>query len=153
VKHPRALGATLAVLTLTLAACGGDGSDAANNPSQTTIEVTMADNSFTPSEITVPKGEKVTFTFTNEGALEHEALIGTEADQDEHGQEMSGGGDMGDHNMDGDMGHGAMSDAMTVAPGETASKTMTFDESGTYLIGCHVPGHYEAGMKATITVE
>lgn len=151
-KHHRALGATLAVVTLMLAACGSDANDT-TNPGQTTIEVTMADNSFTPSDITVPKGEEVTFTFTNEGTLEHEALIGTEADQDEHEQEMAGGGEMGDHNMDSDMSHGSMSDAMTVAPGETASTTMTFDNSGTYLIGCHVPGHYEAGMKATITVE
>jgi uncharacterized cupredoxin-like copper-binding protein len=28
-----------------------------------------------------------------------------------------------------------------------------FTESGTVLLGCHEPGHWEAGMKATITVQ
>jgi plastocyanin len=27
------------------------------------------------------------------------------------------------------------------------------DRKGTYEIGCFLPGHYEAGMKGTITVE
>ena len=42
--------------------------------------------------------------------------------------------------------------AVEVAPGETATLVYTFDEPGTLLIGCHVPGHYAAGMKGTITV-
>jgi uncharacterized cupredoxin-like copper-binding protein len=42
--------------------------------------------------------------------------------------------------------------AVTVEPGKTRSITTMFDETGTVLIGCHEPGHWEAGMKATITV-
>ena len=40
-----------------------------------------------------------------------------------------------------------------VAPGETATLVYTFDEPGELLYGCHVPGHYAAGMVGTITVE
>ena len=41
---------------------------------------------------------------------------------------------------------------LDIAPGETATITYIFGESGTMLIGCHEPGHYEDGMVATIDV-
>ncbi|HWJ60805.1 MAG TPA: cupredoxin domain-containing protein [Acidimicrobiales bacterium] len=139
--------ALVLALVLTLAACGSDGSDAGGNAART-IEITMADNTYAPGDVTVPAGEEVTFTFTNDGTVDHEALIGSAADQAAHEEEMEGGEMDGmDH---GDMG--AASEAVTVAPGATRSMSMTFDDPGTYLIGCHVPGHYAAGMKATITV-
>jgi uncharacterized cupredoxin-like copper-binding protein len=34
-----------------------------------------------------------------------------------------------------------------------ASSADPVDEAGTLLIGCHVPGHYEAGMKAKVEIE
>jgi uncharacterized cupredoxin-like copper-binding protein len=41
---------------------------------------------------------------------------------------------------------------VTVAAGETKELTWAFTEPGTVLIGCHQPGHYDAGMKGQITV-
>lgn len=41
--------------------------------------------------------------------------------------------------------------AATVDPGATEDLTATFDRTGTFIIGCHQPGHFEAGMKATVT--
>ena len=35
---------------------------------------------------------------------------------------------------------------------QTKSVTYTFDGSGPYAFACHEPGHYEAGMKGTITI-
>ncbi len=35
---------------------------------------------------------------------------------------------------------------------ETKSLTYTFDGGGPYAFACHAPGHYEAGMRGTITV-
>jgi uncharacterized cupredoxin-like copper-binding protein len=43
-------------------------------------------------------------------------------------------------------------EGIAVAPGETKELTFTFDAAGPFLAGCHVPGHYGAGMKADITV-
>ena len=151
-KHPRALAAMAFGLALTATACGSGSSGDAAKPTAAakTIQVTMADNSYTPSTLTVPSGTKVTFRFTNEGTVAHEALIGTRAQQADHEMEMSGGDGMG--NMSG-MDHGTgTSEAMTVKPGRTRTLVRTFDSPGTYLIGCHVPGHYAAGMKATVTV-
>jgi uncharacterized cupredoxin-like copper-binding protein len=43
--------------------------------------------------------------------------------------------------------------AITLQPGETKTLEYTFEEAGELLAGCHEPGHYDAGMVATITVE
>ncbi|MCL6641156.1 MAG: hypothetical protein K6T92_07255 [Candidatus Rokubacteria bacterium] len=42
--------------------------------------------------------------------------------------------------------------AVGVEPGATKELTVTFPNPGTILAGCHVAGHYLAGMKATIEI-
>lgn len=147
-RHLRALSAVVALLALTAAACSDD-SDSANNGAgdndARVIEVTMTDNAFDPEKLTVEAGEEVTFRFTNDGAMVHEAYIGTADEQDAHHAEMSSG-DMDDH------GDGGDGDAVTVDPGETGELTHRFDEPAEVMIGCHEPGHYESGMVATVTV-
>lgn len=39
-----------------------------------------------------------------------------------------------------------------VKPGATGRMTWRFTKSGTFLYGCLVAGHFEAGMKGTIVV-
>jgi uncharacterized cupredoxin-like copper-binding protein len=39
-----------------------------------------------------------------------------------------------------------------VDPGQTRELVYTFAEAGESIAGCHVVGHYAAGMKATIAV-
>jgi len=194
----RALVVAAAVLVLGSAAAGcgshdgsaghsGDGASPTTATAGRAIGVKMTDNAFQPSTFRVAKGETVTFTFTNDGAVTHEAVLGDEAAQMSHHQQMTGTTGMtgttdhhdamggSDHHdaMDGAIGdsdhhrksdstapagHGHAGadmhddDAVTVAPGRTGSLTHTFSESGTYLIGCHEPGHWEAGMKATVEV-
>ncbi len=153
-NHARAFGAPIIATSLLLAACGS-GEDATPTSAPTTIAVSMTDNEFTPDSFEVTAGETVTFTFTNDGTVDHEAILGSEADQADHEAQMAGGGS-DDHGMDGmdGMDHegGSDGDAMTVGPGDTTTLTRTFDSPGTVILGCHEPGHYEAGMKATITV-
>ena len=48
--------------------------------------------------------------------------------------------------------HGSGSNAVSVKPGKSASITYTFDEPGQILIGCHQPGHYTGGMKASVNI-
>jgi len=43
--------------------------------------------------------------------------------------------------------------AIGVEPGRTKELTVTFDAAGSMLAGCHVIGHYAAGMQADITIE
>jgi uncharacterized cupredoxin-like copper-binding protein len=150
--HKRTL-LTLAVgaLAVVSAACGNSSDDdnAKAGDAERTVNVEMVDVAFKPTEVTVAKGETVRFVFKNNGKTEHEAFLGTPAEQKDHDKEMSGE-DSGGHDM-GNMGGGDET-AVTVDPGKTDEFTTRFDDAGTYEIGCHEPGHYTAGMKITVTV-
>lgn len=162
---------TAAMLALALAGCGGDGD--ANDAETTeamedmedmedmvtgygapadaadatrTIEVTAADSlRFDPDTFEVGAGEVVTFSVTNAGEIQHEFVIGDEAAQQEMASEMAEGGEHGAHGAEAE-------NAITIPPGETMDLTWEFGEAGTVLVGCHEPGHYEAGMRAEIIV-
>lgn len=107
------------------------------------IEVSLTDAMrIEPGEMTVKAGVPVRFEVTNAGGLEHEFFVGSKRAQLKHAKEMAGGGMMhGDEN------------GVLVPPGETMTLEMTFQNAGKTLAGCHVNGHYAAGMKARITIE
>ena len=144
------LTASLAVGALVLAACGGDDDTSSSGASSETrtIEIEMRDIEFSPDSVDVEAGETVRFVFHNKGEAVHDAFIGDEAAQDEHEMEMQDDG--GDAGMD--HGGGGEDEGITVEPGETGELTYTFSADDELLIGCHQPGHYDAGMKITVDV-
>jgi uncharacterized cupredoxin-like copper-binding protein len=148
IRRHLALAATL--VALTAAACGDDDDDESTTgdaPART-IEVDMVDIAFEPDTIEVNAGETVRFVFTNTGDVAHDAFIGDADAQADHEAQMSEAEDEGHGG-----GHGEDdSDAITVEPGGTGELTHTFDESTSLEIGCHQPGHYDAGMKIDVTV-
>jgi uncharacterized cupredoxin-like copper-binding protein len=138
----------IAGLAVVIAACG-PGATEAPAPTESPdggpvrVEVDLTDAlRMDPDMLSVPVGVPVTFVVANVGVIDHEFVVGDEAVQDEHEQEMQDGG----------MHTGDEDNAISVEPGETKELTMTFDAAGSTLAGCHIPGHYLAGMKATITV-
>lgn len=145
----------LAASAVIFTACGSDSDDTVGVPGDQprTIEVAMTDMAFTPNEIDVAAGETVTFVFRNDGAVRHEAVFGDLAEQEAHHAEMAEMG--GTHEaMDmGSMPHDQMTEmhSVIVEPGESIEMTHTFDAAST-MIGCHEPGHWEAGMKLDIDV-
>jgi uncharacterized cupredoxin-like copper-binding protein len=125
-----------------------DASTAALAVPDRTIQIEATDQlRFGPDQISVTKGETVAFVITNTGNLPHEFVIGDEAVQEEHEAEMA---EDAEEEMD-EMGDKPY--AVDVPAGETVTLVYTFDEEGMLIAGCHVPGHYGAGMKATIIVE
>ena len=134
--------ALLAVVAL--AGCGSDDGDPplAAGDEDRTVEVQMRDIAFAPTAVDVRASEKVRFVFTNTGQVTHDAFLGDAAAQEEHEREMRGG--------HADYGKG--SKAVTLTPGKKGQLTYTFDRPGQLLLGCHQPGHYTGGMKATITI-
>ncbi|MEZ5323015.1 MAG: plastocyanin/azurin family copper-binding protein [Microthrixaceae bacterium] len=111
------------------------------------------------------------FVFTNRGTLTHEAFIGDEADQAAHEREMNASSSEGstDAPTTRDAGRGTVVNttgpgnamatpargpvgSVTLAPGQAVALPVTFEQAGLYLIGCHEPGHWAAGMRATIIV-
>ncbi|MEO7559432.1 MAG: cupredoxin domain-containing protein, partial [Nitrosospira sp.] len=53
-----------------------------------TIEITMVENRFKPSEIKVKQGETIKFVLKNTGKKKHEIMIGTPDEIDKHGKMM-----------------------------------------------------------------
>ena len=155
-RHARRLGAATvgtvvaALLVLGLAGCGG-GSDASSTK---VIRVEMSDYEFTPDVFSVEAGTTVTFQFTNDGQVVHEAFIGTEAEQAAHEQAMvdASAGKTPSTTSAGRMPTTDATDEVAVKAGATGELTHTFAKAGTFILGCHELGHYAKNMKATITV-
>ena len=146
-RTPRALTAltALVIVATPLAACSSDNNSSQATTSDRTVTVTMTDNAYLPTRVSAEPGEQVTFRFVNDGRMTHEAYLGSQQEQERHAAEMSGSG--GHHSMG--MGDDGI---VTVEPGREATLTEVFDRAGTVVIGCHQPGHWESGMRATVDV-
>ena len=128
----------LLVLVIVAAACGG-GDSASSGPR--TIDIVMHDNDFSMPSVSVKHGQAVHFVFHNNGAVVHEAFIGTEAVQVAHETQMT---------VTTTQPEGP--DGVIVQPGQTGTLDHTFAQAGPTVIGCHIPGHYAAGMRIRVTV-
>jgi uncharacterized cupredoxin-like copper-binding protein len=83
----------------------------------------MEDIMFAPAQMTIPANTDVTITLNNKGAIEHEFKID-------------------DQNIDSGL----------VSSGGSTTVTANLP-AGTYTYHCPVPGHTEAGMTGTLTVQ
>lgn len=121
------------LLSIILTACGGS-----NSPT-TSLNVTLTDFMFSPTQFTVPAGQEITLDANNSGAVIHNFIImnlgqtaGTEYTKEDDANvywklELPAG----------------------------ASTTTTFTapaEPGEYEVICSTPGHLQAGMVAKMTV-
>ena len=114
------------------------------------IEVKMGEFFFAPRGLSVPVGVPVTFLVTNPGVIDHELVIGDAHAQDEAEAAMRS---MSGHAGHGTSGHhGDAVPSIYLRPGESGELTVTFSKKGELLIGCHVPGHWVAGMRGTLSV-
>jgi len=123
---------TLLVLSVTLSACGESGPT-------TNIEVNMVEFTFTPDEFTIPAGQEISITATNNGAVNHDFVI------------FKFGTDAGDKFDDEDKEN----IYWQVEVGSGQSTTTTFlapGEPGEYAITCGIEGHLQAGMSGTLVV-
>jgi uncharacterized cupredoxin-like copper-binding protein len=111
-------------------------------PVSRTIQVETTDAlRFAPDHLDARVGETVAFEIRNSGNLPHEFFIGTPAEQQEHEREMASAAPM--HAEPGQV---------DVPAGKTVRLVYTFNDPGTLEYGCHVPGHYPAGMRGTIAI-
>lgn len=87
---------------------------------------------FSPSTIAVARGETVTFLVTTVGPIPHDFMVGP---ADAVAANQAG-----------------TPEIESIRMTETGALTLTFDTAGPYAFACHVAGHFEAGMRGTITV-
>ena len=144
IRRGIAISAAVTVALLLGACGGGSGNPVTGGTGEVrTVEVKALDTlRFEPASIEAKVGERVRFVVTNAGQTEHEFVLGNEEIQEAHEQTMG---------TEGHMEMEAMA-ALELKPGETKEATVTFDESGKILFGCHVVGHYKGGMVGTVTV-
>jgi uncharacterized cupredoxin-like copper-binding protein len=134
----RAVVAMLLAMAVVLPAAG-----CSANPSPgegpLTRRITIHYSRFEPVQLSVPRGASVTFVLVNEDPIEHEWLIGDAAfhARHRHGTEAH---------------HAARPNEVSIPPLATVETTLTFDEAGSQLYVCHLPGHEEYGMVGTLTV-
>ena len=119
--------------------------DAAPHDAATrTVTVTLSDDMrFTPANWQATSGETVRIQLVNAGQVRHEFIIGTQAELQAHAEEMKKPNAGHNHHA---------SNAVSVAAGATGELVWTFADAGVLHIACFEPGHYEAGMRGTISV-
>ena len=120
-------------LSILLVSCGAAGG--ASN----TIDVTMTDFQFQPSQFTVPAGQEIAFTSANNGAVVHNFVImklGTSA-----------GGTFDDEDVPNVYWQ------VELLPGASTVTSFTAPtEPGEYQVVCKTEGHIASGMVGKLTV-
>jgi len=108
-----------------------------------TIVVEMRDPvEFSPAEIAVITGETVRFVVVNTGKHEHEMVLGTMQELEEHQEMMKRQKDM--HHDEPHMAH--------VAPGKSGVIVWQFTKPGEFYYACLVEDHFDLGMYGKLRV-
>ena len=132
-----------AALSLLLAACsgGGDAKPVATNVpagGAGAATLTLQDIKYDKTALTATKGQPLTITMTNSGALEHDFTI----DKIDAKATLDGK----DAKSDKAAVHAS------VKPKASGKLEITPASAGSFEFYCTVAGHKEAGMKGTLTV-
>ncbi len=125
--------AAAALLVATVGCSGGSEGE------KREVHVKLRFSRFVPDEFEFPAGTTVRFVVENRDPIDHEFLIGDEEVQQAHEEGT-------------EEDHGAKPGEISVPAGATRTTTYTFDEPGKLLIGCHLPTHWDYGMRGYITV-
>ena len=144
---------SVAITTSTVFAAGNHAgghadSDAIGKPGKATnakrtVKVEMLDTMrFKPQSITVKQGETIKFIVKNPGKVKHEMVLGTEKELKEHAEAMKKNPEM-EHDD---------ANQITVQPGKSGEIIWQFTKAGKVNFACLQPGHYDAGMAGTVTV-
>lgn len=117
----------------------------AGDPKQVTrvIKLKMTDNMrFTPNRLTIREGDTVELSVSNRGKLLHEIVLGTAEGLQEHAEMMR---------AHPGMVHTAPQ-MLHVPAGKRGEIVWRFNKPGQFDFACLIAGHFEAGMKGSITV-
>lgn len=111
------------------------------------VQVTMRETDgkmmFVPDRVEVKRGEQIRFVLRNNGALDHEFVLATAAENVKHAEEMKKNPEM-EHDDP---------NAKRLAPAKAGEVVWKFTKPGTFEFGCLIPGHREAGMIGTVIVK
>lgn len=164
--------ALLALLPLSVMAAGTGHSHSHATPKvDRDIVVTIGDNFYEPAKFDIRPGETIRFKITNKGQLLHEFAIGS-TDPKKLAEHQAMMQMMLDHGMitptridpdkmkmdHGGHGHHAhvhdgSAGSLLLEPSQSGEVIWTFKPGQTVEVQCTIPGHYESGMQAPITLK
>jgi plastocyanin len=126
-----------------LSACGGGGGGGGGGSA---LSVTAQDTlKFEPATLSAKAGADTTVTFKNAGAQQHNWVLTSTADADKVATEAAAkAGDATGIS-------GVLASGKLLAGGGNEEVKFTAPAAGSYTYICTVPGHYQAGMKGTLT--
>jgi uncharacterized cupredoxin-like copper-binding protein len=108
-------------------------------PGTATVEISIQHSRFSVGHVEVEPGTLVQFEVRNDDPIDHELVVG---DEEVHARHSSGS----------ERRHPPVPGEVSVAPAATGSTFYVFDEPGTTVFACHLPGHVEYGMVGEIEV-
>jgi uncharacterized cupredoxin-like copper-binding protein len=98
---------------------------------------------FIPDWLEIRAGEQIQFVLRNNGALDHEFVIGTVEANARHAEEMARHGDMVHDDPN----------AKRLEPKKSGVLRWQFTQPGEFEVACLIPGHREVGMVGTVSVK
>lgn len=135
-----AVGAFTTAVGYGVAAAGGAGSGSdVLGPGVVTVDIGIEMSTFDLGTLRVREGTVVELVVHNDDPIDHELVVG---DGDVHARHAEGT----------ERRHPPVPGEVSVAPGETAMTFYAFDEPGTVIYACHLPGHVAYGMVGQIEV-
>lgn len=146
-RQPIQILAAACGVTLLTAACTVSGAQNGTDASLRVIQLTVDGYRFVPDAIEVTVGETVRFVVSNPTDMAHEVYIGTPAEQAADEAARASTAPMQQPNITTQYGYGVY-----LAAYSTVEFRYHFSNRDEVMIGCHLPGHWEKGMKAAITV-
>lgn len=108
-------------------------------PGEVSVELGIEHSRFSFDGLQVRPGTTVRFRVRNTDPIAHELIIG---DDELHRRHATGT----------EAFHPPAPGEVSVGPHETGLTTYTFDQPGTVLFACHLPGHLGYGMKGVVVV-
>ncbi len=127
------------------AAAYGEPGDPAKPSRDVVVVMKEADGRmlFEPSVVSVRTGEQIRFKLRNDGLLDHEFLLGTAAEIEEHADLMQAMPDMAHDDPN----------AKRLTTKASGDLVWRFTTPGEFDFACLIPGHREAGMTGKIFVK
>lgn len=146
-------GALIALAIPALASPGHEEEMAAGKPGDAghvdrTVEVSMIETDdgemlFEPRNLRFAEGETVRLVITNDGEQEHEFVLDSLEENQEHRATMERFPEM-EHDDP---------NAIRLEPEASGEIVWTFTKTGEFEFACLIPGHYDAGMHGPVVVE
>ncbi|XDA98705.1 cupredoxin family protein [Sulfitobacter sp. LCG007] len=120
----------------------GDAHNASRTVEISMIETDDGEMLFEPRDLAFAKGETVRLVISNDGEQEHEFVLDTAEQNQEHKALMERFPEM-EHDDP---------NAVRLQPGETGEIVWTFANEGEFEFACLILGHYESGMHGPAVV-